>query len=362
MRKMRFFRPGILEGIIVVGYLLNNGFAQTNYRIFVSDEKSGSISVINGGNFQPLKTIPVGGCPRGIQASADGKTLYVAISSAPVEPPSQLNANDDPILQKHKKDEGNGLKVETTADGIGVVDLTTDKFLRKIPAGSDPAQFAVGPGDQRLYVANEDAGTVTMIEIATEKIIGTAPVTFQPEGIHVSPDGKFFYVGCKTAGDIFAIDATNLKVFGQIKVKPQPCSIAFLPTGNKAFAAGESSGEINVINTSNHTLAKAIALPKDCCPMCVKVSADGKRVYASTGSGNTVCVIDTDIEQVVDNIKVDRGPRGISLSPDGKFLFAANGPADDVSVVDLGIGKEVVRVKLPAGSSPWDILVVPAAN
>jgi YVTN family beta-propeller protein len=358
MRKMLFtLHVGILGGFILAGSL-NNGLAQTNYRIFVSNEKSGDISVINGGDFQLIKTIPVGKRPRGIQASPDGKTLYVALSGTPVEPPPQLDANDNPILQKHRKDDDNEIKAEKAADGIGVVDLTTDKFLRKIPAGSDPAQFALSLDGRRLYVANEDVGTTSVIDIATGKIITFIPVAPVPEGISVSPDGKFFYVGCESSGDIFAIDTTHFNVIGQIKVNPQPHSIEFLPDGSKAYAPSESPGEINVLDTRNHTLTNAIALPKDCRPRCIKVSADGKRVYASTGPAGTVCVIDTALEQVVDNIKVDKSPWGVALSPDGKFLFAANGPSDDVSVVDLAIGKEVVRVKLGAGSSPWSIVVV----
>ena len=94
--------------------------------------------------------------------------------------------------------------------------------------------------------------------------------------------------------------------------------------------------------------------------MCVRVAPNGKKVYASTGRGGTVCVLDTDSGEVLGNIKVGTRPWGIDISPDGKLLFAANGPSDDVSVVDLGTEKEITRVKSPG--SPWGVLIVPASN
>jgi len=94
--------------------------------------------------------------------------------------------------------------------------------------------------------------------------------------------------------------------------------------------------------------------------MCVKVSPDGKKVYASTGRAGTICAFDATTLEVLNTIKVWARPWGIAISPDGKYLYAANGPSDDVSVVDLGTQKEISRIK--AGQSPWGIVVVPGRS
>jgi YVTN family beta-propeller protein len=111
-----------------------------------------------------------------------------------------------------------------------------------------------------------------------------------------------------------------------------------------------------VIDTAQQNVAKVVALPKGSRPQCIRVSADGKKIYASTGRGGTICVVDAATLEVLNTIKVGQRPWGIALSPDGKFLFAANGPSDDVSVVDLATEKEVTRVKSPGG--PWGVEVV----
>src|ERR1700678_3301875 len=76
-----------------------------NYQIFVSNEKSGDVTVINGSDLKVAATFPVGKRPRGIQVSPDGKTVYVAMSGTPVAPPPKLDAQGNPIFQWSKDDD-----------------------------------------------------------------------------------------------------------------------------------------------------------------------------------------------------------------------------------------------------------------
>ncbi|MEI9962102.1 MAG: hypothetical protein WDM76_13515 [Limisphaerales bacterium] len=86
---------------------------------------------------------------------------------------------------------------------------------------------------------------------------------------------------CETAGDVFAIDAETYKVIGHIQVHPRPRSVAFLPDGSRAFIPSESVGELNVIDTANQNCSKSSRCRKGSRPMTVKVSPDGKKIYAA---------------------------------------------------------------------------------
>src|SRR3954470_11250628 len=108
----------------------------------VSNEKGGDVTVIDVATQKVVATIPVGKRPRGIHASADGKTLYVALSGRPIEGPPKLDAKGNPIFNR-AGDEDEERNTDHSADGIGVIDLMTRKFVKKLSAGSDPEQFAV---------------------------------------------------------------------------------------------------------------------------------------------------------------------------------------------------------------------------
>jgi YVTN family beta-propeller protein len=90
--------------------------------------------------------------------------------------------------------------------------------------------------------------------------------------------------------------------------------------------------------------------------MRVRISPDGSKLYASTGRGGTIAVLDTTNFTLLNTIAVGKRPWGIALSPDGRYLYSANGPSNDVSVVDLTTNKEIARLK--AGDSPWGVAIV----
>src|SRR5690606_39229664 len=55
-----------------------------SYRVLVTNERSGDLSVIDGATREVLATLPLGKRPRGLKISPDGKLLYVALSGSPI--------------------------------------------------------------------------------------------------------------------------------------------------------------------------------------------------------------------------------------------------------------------------------------
>src|SRR5215470_745833 len=57
------------------------------YRVYVTNETSGDLTVIDSADFEVVGTYRLGKRPRGIHASPDGRTIYVALSGTPPAPP-----------------------------------------------------------------------------------------------------------------------------------------------------------------------------------------------------------------------------------------------------------------------------------
>jgi len=107
-----------------------------SYRVYVTNEASGDLTVIDPVKMESLGTFPMGKRARGIHPSPDGKTIFVALSGSPMAPPGV----DESTLPPPDK----------SADGIGVFDIAQGKMLRKVPGGSDPEQFAVAKDGKTL--------------------------------------------------------------------------------------------------------------------------------------------------------------------------------------------------------------------
>jgi YVTN family beta-propeller protein len=60
---------------------------ESAYRVYVTNETSGDLSIIDPARHEVIATVKLGKRPRGIHASPDRKTIYVALSGSPMAPP-----------------------------------------------------------------------------------------------------------------------------------------------------------------------------------------------------------------------------------------------------------------------------------
>lgn len=127
-----------------------SGVVNGSYAVYVTNEVSGDLTVIDPATESAIATIPLGRRPRGIRSSPDGRQLYIALSGSPISPPGV--------------DESTLPAPDRTADGIGVVDVRSLTLTTILKGPSDPEQTSVSRDGTRLYIANEDAGNASILE------------------------------------------------------------------------------------------------------------------------------------------------------------------------------------------------------
>jgi YVTN family beta-propeller protein len=317
---------------------------QGPYGIYVTNEVSGDLTVVDPATNTVVATIPLGKRPRGIRAAPDRSAVYIALSGSPISPPGV--------------DESTLPPPDRSADGIGVVELPALELAKILRGPSDPEQTSVNREGTQLYIANEDTGKASVLEIATGKTVAEFDVGGEPEGVTTSADGKFVYVTSEEDNQVSVVDTATNTLVKQFGVGARPRDSAFSPDSSRAYVTAENGGTVSVVDTSSHTVIDTIRLTgPNVRPMAVVVSPDGQRVFVSTGRGGTVAVIDAATRKVVGSVAVGARPWGIALSPDGSRLYTANGPSNDVSVVDTAT--LTVLTKIPAGRSPWGVVTVP---
>ena len=315
------------------------------YRLYVTNETSGDMTVIDSSNFEVVENVHLGKRPRGIHASPDGKLIYVALSGSPIGGP---NVDESKLPPPDK-----------SADGIGVFDIAQNKLVKVIQGGSDPENFAVSADGKWIYVSNEDDEGVSFIDLTLGKLVPpTIKTGEEPEGVTLTPDGKLIYSTAEADGTVSVIDPATRKLVKTFKVGRRPRNVVFMPDGKHAYVNAENDGTIGVIDTTKNVLTHTIPLgkPGEVKPMGEVLSPDGSKLYVSTGKGKSVFVIDTATNKVLTSFEVGQRPWGIALSPDGKTLFTANGPSQDVSIIDTATNTVTKKVKCTGG--PWGIQVL----
>lgn len=298
---------------------------------FVTNERDGTITVIDTKTDRVFSTLKVGGRLRGIRLSPDRKRIWVAISY--------------PTNQSQDK------------DTIAELDLDGN-IVAKHESGTDPENFVIDDNATRLYIANEDAGTASITDVKANRIINTMPVGLEPEGAAISPDGRWVYITSESSSSVSVIDTQTGQVVKQFLVGARPREAVFTADSARAYVTAENGNVISVVDTRDHSVIKTIELPRgdgasQLKPKGVVVSPDGKRVYVATGRGNSVAVIDGEQLTLLTLIPVGQRPWGIALTPDGRKLYTANGLSNDITVVDTSTNKVIATVKV--GDGPWGI-------
>ena len=313
-------------------------------RAYVTNEDDESVSVLDTDKATVVTTVNVGKRPRGLKLSPDGKRLYVAVSGLPKCPPT---VPDEECAK---------LKRDLTVDGIAVLDTGTLKLVKLLKSGSDPEQFDLSHDGKRLFVSNEDSGSLTVVGVESGVVEATVPVGKEPEGVRVTPDGRWVVVTSESGNAIYVVDARSLKVVKSVSVGKRPRDVAFAPDGKTAYVSGEFDASLyKTTLPEGADAAKLLQLRPEARPMGMVLDAPRKRLYVSTGRGGTVAVVSLEEPKLVAEIPVGARPWGIALSRDGKHLFTANGPSNDVTVVDTTT-LQVVK-KIPVGKSPWGVVV-----
>ena len=186
-------------------------------RVYVSNEASGDVTVIDAGTDSVLTTIPVGKRPRGIQVSPEGKIVYVT---------------------------------NKASQTVSVIDTETNKVTATLAVGGRPRAAASMPNGSRAYVMSETLWTLSVVDTQNHRLthrIKQEGDNVRVMGVAVAPDGKRVYVTTVDGGRVFVIDTSTHEVIASFEVGKRPRGIAITPDGKKLYTANGPSDDVSVV-------------------------------------------------------------------------------------------------------------------
>ncbi len=127
-----------------------------------------------------------------------------------------------------------------------------------------------------------------------------------------------------------------------------PSALQLSPNGRWLYVVCQNADTLLVVDTRTQQVVERVPVGRR--PEGIALSPRGKTLYVSNEWSDTVSEIDTATLRTVRTLRVGSGPVGLTTDRAGKFLYAANTLGDDVSIIDLSSGKEVKR--LSAGHFP----------
>ena len=232
--------------------------------------------------------------------------------------------------------------------------------MRVLPAGPIAKNAAASPDGRYLALAHWGGNSVGFIDISSSEPAGFAPAglvvlgsTAPPagaegmdrdrecglwvRGLAWSPDSRTLFAGCMGgAGGVAVIDAGRPggpALTGRVALGGNPRDLAISPDGKWLFAASSAAGAViraaadSVVEAASSKNGYDIALTSvkiGGTPRSVRLSPDGKWLFAALNSDSQVVVVDVRKMEVVARVGADSFPVGMDVSPDGRFLWVTS--------------------------------------
>ncbi len=274
-----------------------------------------------------------------------GNKIYITRASAPsnisvIDPATNeiiatATVGSDPFIAI-----GLGHKVYTdnyTSRDVSVFNTQSNTITSTISTSQILSYLIIGVGT-KVYLAGGNTN-VTVIDTTTD----TAQTITVGQARFPAIVGTNLYLGDSTSKKVYVVDTTN-DTHTATLINGGSGSISYVvAVGNKVYAGAgtdlkvinTTTNAVTTINVTNNTQSSAVAI--------------GTKLYVSSGQG-TVKVINTITDTVQSTINVGSGNRYIVAASE-RYLYVANGDSDTMSVIDSH--SDTVIETIPVTDNPY---------
>ncbi|TAN19863.1 MAG: YncE family protein [Actinomycetota bacterium] len=242
----------------------NNPFGvaydSANNDIYVANEYSSDVSVIDGSTNTVIATVPVGG-PRAVAYDSANHDIYVT---------------------------------NEIFNNISVIDGSTNTVIATVPVGDNPYAVTYDSANNDIYVANEYSSDVSIIDGSTNTVIATVPVGRYPDGVAYDSANNDIYVTNKIFNDILIISGSTNTVIAAIPIGFATVGVAYDSANNDIYVAILGLNYVSVINGSINTVIATVAVGNG--PTGVAYDSANNDVYVSNSGSGDVSVINSQVD------------------------------------------------------------------
>ena len=298
-------------------------------RVYVPNETSNDVAIIDPATFEVIGRITAGAAPEHISPDWDMSKLYV----------SNMNGASLTVLDP----------VTQTAIETREVPFPYNLFFT--PDGSKAIVVADYLGadmvaDNGLYFYDRE--TWELLKFVQVPWPGVNHLDF-------TADGRFLMVTTESAGAVVKIDTVAMEITGAVEVGGSPLDIRLDPDGDVFYVANQGTHGVDVID--HETMTAVGFIPAGNGAHAFAFSRDVTRLFLTNRLGNTIDVIDLESRTIVDSWPAGGSPDMATVSPDGSQLWVSNRFHGTVNVFDPETGE--ILATIPTGGNPHGLTYWP---
>ncbi|TFD78281.1 cytochrome D1 domain-containing protein [Cryobacterium fucosi] len=196
---------------------------------------------------------------------------------------------------------------------------------------------------------------VVVFALAAAVLVATADDTKSQASPHEDLVTGTVWVANEDGGSLTAIDAASNTVATTLTGIESPHNVQASADGRSVWAVSGTTSMAVKIDSSSLAVTGTVAT--GAMPTHVVVTPDLKTSYVSNNADNTVTAINTTTMESTATIAVGTGPHGLRPSPDGEWIYVANIGGTTLSVIDTATNSQVAEVEV--GTTPAQVAFSP---
>lgn len=310
---------GVYSG--TVGGQLDPRVAGLPLRVYVPNELSGDVAVIDPETLTVIDRFNVDAAPEHITPDWDLSKLYVnnmnGATMTVIDPVTERPVDTKKVpFPYNLYFTPDGSKAIVVADYLGISMVA----------------------DNGLYFYDRE--TWELLKFVQVPWPGVNHLDF-------SPDGSFLLVSCESTGFVVKVDTRQMTITGSLQVGGSPLDVRLAPAGDVFFVANQGTNGIDVVDAV--AMERVGFIETGSGAHGLSFSRDVKRLFVTNRIAGTMTVIDVATRQVIDTWEIGGSPDMASLSADGSQLWVSNRFHGTVTVIDPATG-EVIKVIVTGGN------------
>jgi YVTN family beta-propeller protein len=292
--------------------------------IYVANELSSNISVIDKGLKRVVYNVFVGTNPTALGADHRRNRLYIAdrrdgviyemdMIRQHLLKATQIEFVDEPIRIEPVPAKDLFMVVNYGSDTVYLMDSFTSQIVETIEVGDGPVNAAYSAFWGLAFVLNRIYGTVSVLNLRDEPVVvdTTLQVELEPTGLAIDDALGWLFVTNSGSTDLSIIKIETMAIEKSVTVGTGAADVVFDPTGRRIFVGMIYTNEILCIDPYTGVLAYSIKLPSR--PGKLLFDPDERKLYAAVPERNAVAVIDPMARKIQDWIETGERPSSIAI-------------------------------------------------
>ncbi|MBM3315233.1 YncE family protein [candidate division WOR-3 bacterium] len=358
-------------------------FDSTQARLFVANQNSNSVSVVNTSSNQVVAQVPVGEHPNDIVVNPDVQKAYV--SCAPVSgSPGRvyvINTGNNTVIDSPQVGINPTKLVWDRTDNVifalnrldpslSVIDCNSNQVIDQRRLIQVPEDMVWNHVSNKLYVTSGyymQPGRVYILNAATRESL--AVVTSGQDGYRLAfnPEQNRVYSGNKGNRSVTIIDGQTNGVIRTTFGQGEPWAMTWVPAPFNKVVVGNYWNATTSLMRGNEVVLYT-TFPGTTNPYCFAYNPRTLKVFAACYLVGRVAVVDLrdGHEDVHDSITVGQGPAAIAIYPDSNRVYVANSWEATVTVLRDYVGIEETENRAAwtargAQTIARDVLYIPSS-